>query len=190
MVISRSPYRLKPYPRQRCAPLRADFAGVREHGTSDNLVLEVEGECAILHDERQQVENVLGVELARVLSERGWDVERPQNDCRPDRYRFSRLRACTIAATLGAEIDDHGARFHRGDLIGLDQYRRTLARHRRRGDDHVGLGDMLRQDLPHLRLFLSSQFSRVSTFPRASTPVSTNFAPSERACSAVSGRTS
>ncbi|SVN05966.1 Uncharacterised protein [Klebsiella pneumoniae] len=24
---------------------------------------------------------------------------------------------------------------------------------------------MLRQDLPHLRLFLSSQFSRVSTFP-------------------------
>ncbi len=89
MVISRSPYRLKPYLDSAARRFIADFAGVREHGTSDNLVLEVEGECAILHDERQQVENVLGVELARVLSERGWDVERPQNDCRPDRYRFS-----------------------------------------------------------------------------------------------------
>ncbi len=67
-----------------------------------------------------------------------------------------------VAAGLRGEVDDHGARLHRGEHGLGDEPRRRLARDLRRGDDEVDGGQDLADRLEHLLLLLLRQLLRVA----------------------------
>src|SRR5271166_1263926 len=75
-----------------------DFPRMGQRGAGDDLVLEVEVERAILDDEGHEVEQVLGVKLARVLGKRGWKVQRAEDGGGAGLDRLARLRALAVAA--------------------------------------------------------------------------------------------
>ena len=97
-----------------------------------------------------------------MLGKCGWKVQRAVDGGGAGLDRLARLRALAVAATLGAEIDDHRARFHRRYLRRPDQLRRRPPRHGGRGDYHVGLGDVPAQHLLHALLFVGRQFAGIA----------------------------
>ena len=138
------------------------FASMGEHGLGENLVIPVDRDDVVLHHQSEQVVLVLRVQLAGVLAEQRRHVQWRHDRHLADLRRLARLRVLAIAATLGGEIDDHGAGFHPRDLRLADELRRWSTGNGSRGDDEVGLLDMLGQHGGDLALFFRAQFARVT----------------------------
>lgn len=73
----------------------------------DDLIVKIEHHLAIAHDQLEEIEEVLGVEFARMLGEMRRHIERRENGDRPDLDGFARLRCLAIATAFRAEIDDN-----------------------------------------------------------------------------------
>src|SRR6185503_5425260 len=83
-----------------------DLAAVRKHGLGEDFVAPVELDGAVLDEELQQIELILGVQLAGVLAEQARHVQRRDDRHLPDLRRLAGLRQLAVAAALGGEIDD------------------------------------------------------------------------------------
>ena len=88
--------------------------------------------------QRQEGQHVAGVQRARVGGHGGGEVrDADQLDAVLDDDAVE-FRALDVAALLDGEVDDHRARLHRRDRLGLDQLRRRPAGDQRRRDHDVG----------------------------------------------------
>ena len=96
-----------------------------------------------------------------------------------------------IAAAFRRQIHDHRTAAHVFDEFAADDARRRTAGDGRCGDDHVGLGDVLAQDLLLPGLFLVGQFAGIAAAAFGlHLGVDETRAPSDSTCSLTAARTS
>ena len=79
-----------------------------------------------------------------------------------DRHHLAGLGALDVAAALDGQIDDHGARPHRGQHLPADEPRRRASRNQRRRDDDVLLLDVFGDQSRLLGLVLRRHFLGVA----------------------------
>ena len=124
-----------------------DIAAARNDRALDDLILEVGIELAILDEQIEQVLDVLRVHLAGMDRHGAGQVELAHDLDAIVLDGLAGSGQLDIAAGLRGEIDDDRPRSHALDRLLRDQARRRAARNRRRGDDDVGLGGMVGEDL-------------------------------------------
>src|SRR3989442_1229049 len=99
--------------------------GVGHARVANDLVVEVEPQCAVLDELREETRDVARVHLARVVRHGARQVERPENeDADPDDLA-PRLGQLTVAARLDGEVHDQRARLHRPHGVRRDQDRKS-----------------------------------------------------------------
>src|SRR5260221_14173926 len=83
----------------------------------------------------------LRVHLTRVIGHGAGEIEPADDSDTVDADFFSGLGELAIAAALGSEVDNYGARRHAGDHFLGDQHGRGFARDDGGGDDHIAFRD-------------------------------------------------
>src|SRR6184192_777177 len=142
--------------------LAHDLSRVRDARALRDLVLEVEVDRSVLDQMQQQVGDVARVQLARMQRHRRGHVA-PAHD--HDAVHIdvrAGLGELHVATRLGGEVDDDRPGPHALDHVRRHQQRSTASRHRGGGDDHVGLRDVLADELALFAQELLGLLARVT----------------------------
>src|SRR5271170_7944221 len=94
-----------------------DLPGMGEDRSRENLIGPVKRDDVVLQHQGEQVVLIFRIQLARVLTEQGWHVQRRDDLDLADLHRLARSRVLAIAAALGGQINDNGAGLHARDLL-------------------------------------------------------------------------
>src|SRR6185437_6441993 len=89
-----------------------DLAGVREARLGEYLIAPVDDELAILDGGLQEIEQVAGVHLARVVGEIGGEPQRADHLDPLVGHELAGAGELAIAALLSGDVDDHRSRAH------------------------------------------------------------------------------
>ena len=118
------------------------------HVPLDDLVVEVGGELALLHDERQELGDVARVQEAGVQRHGAREVPDPDDGNAVDLEVLAGPAELEVASRLGGKVDDDAASSHLAGHLARHEDRRPAPGDGGGRDHDVGGGDLLADELP------------------------------------------
>src|SRR6185312_2853383 len=140
-----------------------DLAFVGETGLCEDLIAPVDGELALLDGGLQEVEQVAGVHLTRVIGELAGEPDGADDLDALMRHHLAGAGELAVAALLRGDVDDHRPRAHALHDAALDDLRCGAPRNGRRRHYGIRSGDAGVEDLLLLALLLFGELTRVAT---------------------------
>src|SRR5438105_15500906 len=123
------------------------LAGVGQAAAFDDFVVEVDVRLTVLHEAEQQGADVAAEQLAGVDRHTAGEISGTIDGDTSAHHRLTRFGELYVPTGVGRQVDDHRTRSHPRHHVFRHEDGRLAPRHRGGGDDNVGCGDMVTDQL-------------------------------------------